>query len=85
MNEEMHQVIAVARMAASLILSNGGETYRAEETAARRAILADAISQVERQATGIAKAPYVCAFVRTLLEGGERVLLMAHHHAVMDI
>ena len=29
MNEEMHQVIAVARMAASLILSNGGETYRA--------------------------------------------------------
>ena len=33
MNEEMHQVIAVARMAASLILSNGGETYRAEETA----------------------------------------------------
>lgn len=59
--------------------------YRAEENAARRAILADAISQVERQATGIAKAPYVCAFVRTLLEGGERVLLMAHHHAVMDI
>ena len=58
---------------------------RAEENAARRAILADAISQVERQATGIAKAPYVCAFVRTLLEGGERVLLMAHHHAVMDI
>lgn len=39
--------------------------YRAEENAARRAILADAISQVERQATGIAKAPYVCAFVRT--------------------
>ena len=29
----MHQAIAVARMAASLILSNGGETYRAEETA----------------------------------------------------
>ena len=27
----------------------------------------------------------MCAFVRALVEGGERVLLMAHHHAVMDI
>ena len=44
----------------------------------------DQISQSERQATGIAKAPYVCQFVRTLLENGERVLLFAHHHAVMD-
>ncbi|MBE5767368.1 MAG: DEAD/DEAH box helicase [Clostridiales bacterium] len=59
--------------------------YRAEENPARRAILADAISQLERQATGVAKAPWVCAFVRALLEGGEKVLLMAHHHAVMDI
>ena len=33
MNGDMHKVISVARMAASLILSNGGETYRAEETA----------------------------------------------------
>ena len=29
----MHQAIAVARMAASLILSNNGESHRAEETA----------------------------------------------------
>ena len=28
MNGDMHKVISVARMAASLILSNGGETYR---------------------------------------------------------
>lgn len=38
-----------------------------------------------RQATGIAKAPYVAAFVRSLLEAGERVLLYAHHHAVHEI
>ena len=50
-----------------------------------RAILEDSICQRERQATGIAKAPYVAAFVRALLEGGEVVLLFAHHHAVMDI
>ena len=33
----------------------------------------------------MAKAPYVCQFVRALLENGEKVLLFAHHHAVMDI
>lgn len=53
-------------------------------TASARALMIDQISQSERQATGIAKAPYVCQFVRTLLENGERVLLFAHHHAVMD-
>ena len=53
-------------------------------TASARALMIDQISQGERQATGIAKAPYVCQFVRTLLENGERVLLFAHHHAVMD-
>ncbi|NLB38794.1 MAG: DEAD/DEAH box helicase [Clostridiales bacterium] len=50
-----------------------------------RALLEGSISQGERQATGIAKALFVCQFVRALVEGGERVLLFAHHHAVMDI
>jgi len=38
-----------------------------------------------RKATGIAKAKYVTAFVRMLLEAGEKVLLFAYHHAVVDI
>lgn len=38
-----------------------------------------------RQATGLAKAPYVAAFVRLLLENGERVLLYGWHRAVYDI
>jgi SNF2 family DNA or RNA helicase len=38
-----------------------------------------------RQAIGIAKAPYVCAFVKMLLDAGEAVLLFAYHHAVFDI
>ncbi len=54
-------------------------------TPSERALLEGAISQGERQATGIAKAPFVCQFVRALVDGGERVLLFAHHHAVMDI
>lgn len=53
-------------------------------TASERALLEDQISQEERQATGLAKAPYVCQFVRALTEDGEKVLLFAHHHAVMD-
>ena len=53
-------------------------------TASTRAMLEEAISQQARQATGVAKAPYVCQFVRALLEGGEKVLLFAHHHQVMD-
>jgi SNF2 family DNA or RNA helicase len=39
----------------------------------------------ERQATGIAKAPYVVSFIRMLLDAGEKVLLFAYHHAAMDI
>lgn len=53
-------------------------------TPSERALLEGQISQEERQANGIAKAPYVAQFVRALVESGERVLLFAHHHAVMD-
>ncbi|MBR6753840.1 MAG: DEAD/DEAH box helicase [Clostridia bacterium] len=54
-------------------------------TASQRALLEDQISQEARQATGLAKAPYVCQFVKALLASGEKVLLFAHHHGVMDI
>ena len=50
-----------------------------------RALLEGQVSQEERQATGLAKAPYVAQFVRAMLESGEKVLLFAHHHAVMDL
>lgn len=54
-------------------------------TPSERALLEGQVSQGERQATGLAKAPYVVQFVRALIESGEKVLLFAHHHAVMDI
>lgn len=38
-----------------------------------------------RQATGIAKAPYVAEFVRLLLETDERVVLFGWHRAVYDV
>ena len=51
----------------------------------QRALLENKLSQGERQATGIAKAPFVVQFVHALLESSEKVLLFAHHHAVMDL
>jgi SNF2 family DNA or RNA helicase len=59
--------------------------YDLEMNASQRALVEMEVSEGERQATGIAKAPYVAQFVRALLEGEERVLLFAHHHQVMDI
>lgn len=38
-----------------------------------------------RQATGVAKAPYIAAFVRLLVESGEKVVLYGWHHAVYSI
>lgn len=38
-----------------------------------------------REATGIAKAPYVAEFVRLLLESEKKVLLLGWHRAVYDI
>lgn len=38
-----------------------------------------------RQATGIAKAPFVAEFVRMLIEDGQQVLLMGWHREVYDV
>ena len=63
-----------------LLLKNSGDA-----TASQRALWEMEVERGERQATGIAKAPHVSQFIRALLEGGEKVLLFAHHHEVMDI
>ncbi len=64
---------------AKLILSQNpqvkGDKWRAAEE----------LSHLVRQATGIAKAPYVADFVRLLVESGERVLLFGWHHEVYSI
>ena len=62
-----------------------GSLAQLHPDAKERALLEERVAAGERQATGIAKAPFVAAFVRALLDSEERVLLFAHHHAVMDI
>ncbi len=41
--------------------------------------------QAIRQATGLAKAPAVAAFVRLLVEAGEHPVLFGWHHSVYDV
>jgi SNF2 family DNA or RNA helicase len=56
------------------------ERYRGEKMQA-----AGEFDMLMRQATGIAKAPYVAEFVRLLVENGEKVILFGWHRAVYDI
>lgn len=46
---------------------------------------AEEFNTLMRQATGLAKAPYVAAFVKLLIENGERVLLYGWHRAVYSV
>lgn len=64
---------------ARLILSDG----RTDRGVKMRA--SEEFSNALRQATGIAKAPYVAEFVRLLLETGEKVVLYAWHREVYSI
>lgn len=66
------------RLAQVILASN--EQYRGEKMHA-----AGEFDNLMRQATGIAKAPYVAQFVRMLLESGERVVLFGWHRAVYSI
>lgn len=56
------------------------EQYRGEKMQA-----AGKLEGLVRQATGIAKAPYVAEFVRLLLESGEQVVLWGWHREVYNI
>lgn len=65
---------------AKIILSRGPEVEKGARFEA-----AQEFSAQLRQATGLAKAPYVAEFVRMLVEGGESVLLFGWHHSVYSI
>ena len=67
------------------VMAQLGSLLALHPDARERALLEEQVGRGERQATGVAKAPFVAAFVRALEDSGEKVLLFAHHHAVMDI
>lgn len=69
---------AATKLAEIILESSGGargDRMRASEE----------LSMLVRQATGVAKAPYVAEFVRMLVESGERVLLYGWHRDVYAI
>ena len=67
-----------AALARTILAHN--ERYRGEKMQA-----AGQFDLLVRQATGIAKAPYVADFVRMLAETGQRVLLFGWHREVYSI
>lgn len=73
--EVENQATELARILLSQNPTARGEKFRAAEE----------LSGLVRQATGIAKAPYVAEFVRILVANGERVLLFGWHRAVYDL
>ncbi len=64
---------------ARLILSQG------EQRRGEKMMASEQLSNQLRQATGIAKAPYVAEFVRLLLESGEKVVLYGWHRECYSI
>jgi superfamily II DNA or RNA helicase len=74
----LDDVGATARDLARIIL-NGSEKRNAAWEASGQ------FEELIRQATGVAKAPHVAAFVEMILESGERAVLFGWHRAVYEI
>jgi SNF2 family DNA or RNA helicase len=75
---KLDEIAGSAGELARVILAQGGAAFdkmRASEEFSWRL----------RQATGIAKGPFVADFVRLLVEDGEKVLLYGWHHEVYKI
>jgi SNF2 family DNA or RNA helicase len=77
--EPLNDVESSAAELARIILEKGNKAKGAVMQASEE------LSNLVRQATGIAKAPHVADFVRMLVEQGEPVVLYGWHRSVYDI
>jgi SNF2 family DNA or RNA helicase len=77
--KELEKIKGNATELAKLILAehseNKGQQFMASEE----------FSNIMRQATGLAKAPFVADFVKMILDEGQKVVLFGWHRAVYDI
>lgn len=62
------------------IILNSAEQRRGEKLEA-----SGTFDSLMRQTTGLAKSPFVAAFVRMLIDNGEKVVLFGWHRAVYDV
>ncbi len=79
---DLQKLAAIETTAAELARKILAET---EEHRGDRLHASQELSMLLRQATGVAKAKHVAAFVRMLIESDERVALFGYHHEVYDI
>lgn len=77
--DEIERVSGSAAELARVILAQN-ESYRGQKMQA-----SEELSNLLRQATGVAKAPYVAEFVKLLISSGERVVLYGWHREVYSI
>ncbi|GAC1393635.1 MAG: hypothetical protein NVSMB47_01280 [Polyangiales bacterium] len=77
--EALDRIGPSAAELARIILRQG------EERRGQKMQASEDLSSLLRQATGIAKAPYVADFARLLVESGERVVLYGWHREVYGI
>ena len=77
--KELERLSGDAAALARVVLAQS-EAWRGERMNA-----AGQFETIMRQATGLAKAPFVAAFVRMLVESGEKVLVYGWHHAVYEV
>jgi SNF2 family DNA or RNA helicase len=85
--EALDQVSDACRELALFILGRGASPLKLEGDAKKGAhfLASEELSNKLRQATGIAKAPFVAEFVRLLVEQGEKVVLYGWHREVYRI
>lgn len=76
-NEQALAELKGDAVALARIVLGANEQYRGQKMHA-----AGEFDAMVRQATGIAKAPYVCQFVDLLLDSGEPIVLFGWHRAV---
>jgi SNF2 family DNA or RNA helicase len=79
-DEKVLEEVSSAAINLARIVLGHNEKYQGEKMHA-----AGEFDQIMRQATGIAKAPYVAEFVRLLIESGESIVLFGWHRAVYEI
>jgi SNF2 family DNA or RNA helicase len=79
-SDRIKRIEGSAAELARVIMASKGDTERGEKFRA-----SEELSNLVRQATGIAKAPYVAEFVRMIVEAGEQVLLYGWHREVYAI
>jgi len=79
-DESVIENVAASCTELARVLLTDGQTHKMQKLQA-----SEELTNKLRQATGVAKAPFVASFVRMIVESGERVVLYGWHRQVYEI